>query len=167
MKRGLDGAGTRKLIEKLKTKIPDVALRTTLIVGYPGETEAEFEELLQFVKESRFDRLGVFQYSEEEDTSAALLPDDVPPEIKQERADRIMMLQQEISLELNKEREGRIFKTIIDRKEGDYYVGRTEFDSPEVDNEVLISSDEKLEIGSFYPVLIEKGDFFDLYGRKQ
>ena len=167
MKRGLDGAGTRKLIEKLKTKIPNVALRTTLIVGYPGETEAEFEELLQFVKESRFDRLGVFQYSEEEDTSAALLPDDVPPEIKQERADRIMMLQQEISLELNKEREGKIFKTIIDRKEGDYYVGRTEFDSPEVDNEVLISSDEKLEIGSFYPVLIEKGDFFDLYGKKQ
>ncbi len=165
MKRGLGSEGTRALVHKMKRQVPGVALRTTLIVGYPGETEQEFEELMEFVKEAKFDRLGVFQYSEEEDTAAFKLNDDVPEEVKQERADRIMMLQQEISLELNKQREGKIFKTIIDRKEGDYFVGRTEFDSPEVDNEVLITSKESLKIGSFYDVLIEKADYFDLYGK--
>ena len=141
-----------------------MALRTTLIVGYPGETNAEFEELLQFVKESEFDRLGVFQYSEEEDTSVCELEDDVPEEIKQERFERLMELQQGISLALNKKRVGKVFKTIVDRVEGAYFVGRTEFDSPEVDNEVLISSDIPLEIGAFYNVLVDRADFFDLYG---
>jgi ribosomal protein S12 methylthiotransferase len=165
MKRGHGSEATRLLLDKIKEQVPGVALRTTLIVGYPGETEEEFEELLDFIKKSEFDRLGVFQYSEEEDTAAAKLIDDVPQEIKQERADRIMEVQQEISMQLNKKRVGKVFKTIIDRKEGDYYIGRTEFDSPEVDNEVLISTDKKLKTGEFYNVVIEKADYFDLFGR--
>jgi len=164
MKRGLGSVGTRELVKTMKEKVSGVALRTTLIVGYPGETEEEFEELLQFVEESEFDRLGVFQYSEEEDTSACDLEDDVPEEVKQERFERLMELQQDISLALNKKREGKVFKTIIDRVEGAYFVGRTEFDSPEVDNEVLITSETPLEMGSFYNVLINRADFFDLYG---
>ena len=165
MKRGLGSEGTRRLVRTMKEKVKGVALRTTLIVGYPGETEEEFEELLEFVKESEFDRLGVFKYSEEEDTSAYKLDDNVSEEVKEERLDRVMALQQEISLKLNKQREGKVFKTIIDRKEGEYFVGRTQFDSPEVDNEVLISSNIKLTIGEFYNVLIERADFFDLYGK--
>jgi ribosomal protein S12 methylthiotransferase len=165
MKRGLGSKGTRNLVRTMKEKVPDVALRTTLIVGYPGETDKEFEELLQFIREVRFDRLGVFKYSAEEDTSAFNLNDDVPEDVKEERFNRIMSEQQEISLALNKQREGKTFKTIIDRKEGDYYIGRTQFDSPEVDNEVLIDSDEPLKTGTFYNVLIEKADFFDLYGK--
>jgi len=165
MKRGLGSEGTRKLVQTMKERIPGVALRTTLIVGYPGETEEEFEELLSFIKEAKFDRLGVFTYSEEEDTSAYKLEDDVPEDAKQERLNRVMELQQGISLELNKQRVGKVFKTIIDRKEGEYYIGRTEFDSPEVDNEVLISSNELLSIGTFYKVLINRADFFDLYGK--
>jgi len=165
MKRGLGSEGTRKLVQTMKERIPGVALRTTLIVGYPGETEEEFEELLSFIKEAKFDRLGVFTYSEEEDTSAYKLEDDVPEDTKQERLNRVMELQQGISLELNKQRVGKVFKTIIDRKEGEYYIGRTEFDSPEVDNEVLISSNELLSIGTFYKVLINRADFFDLYGK--
>jgi ribosomal protein S12 methylthiotransferase len=165
MKRGLGSKGTRNLVRTMKEKIPDVALRTTLIVGYPGETDKEFEELLQFIREVKFDRLGVFKYSAEEDTSAFNLNDDVPEDVKEERFNRIMSEQQEISLALNKQREGKTFKTIIDRKEGDYYIGRTQFDSPEVDNEVLIDSDEPLKTGTFYNVLIEKADFFDLYGK--
>lgn len=165
MKRGLGSEGTRKLVKTMKEKVPGVALRTTLIVGYPGETEEEFEELLEFVKESEFDRLGVFQYSAEEDTSAYSLEDDVPEKVKQDRFERLMELQQDISLRLNKKREGKVFKTIIDREEGGYFVGRTEFDSPEVDNEVLISSDKPLETGKFYNIRIERADFFDLYGR--
>ena len=164
MKRGLGSEGTRALVQKMKERVPGVALRTTLITGYPGETEEEFNELLDFVKESEFDRLGVFTYSEEEDTPAFRLKDDVPEDLKQERMEKVMELQQEISLKLNKQRTGKIFKTIIDRKEGEYYVGRTEFDSPEVDNEVLITSEKKLTIGNFYNVLIEKADYFDLYG---
>jgi len=166
MNRRINSEGTINLIEKLKKQVPGVGLRTTLIVGYPGETEEEFVELLDFVKTYRFDRLGVFRYSPEEFTSAHNLPDDVPDKIKQERADRLMMLQQQISLELNKQKEGKIFKTIIDRKEGEHFIGRTEFDSPEVDNEVLIPvSGGQLNIGSFYNVEIVKADFFDLMGR--
>lgn len=164
MKRGLGSEGTRKLVRKMKERVPGVALRTTLIVGYPGETEEEFSELMDFVKESKFDRLGVFTYSAEEDTAAYKLKDDVPEDVKQDRADRIMALQQEISLELNKAKKDKIFKTIIDRKEGDYFIGRTEFDSPEVDNEVLITSDKELKTGEFYNVKINKTDYFDLYG---
>lgn len=166
MNRRIDSEGTISLIEKIKTEVPDVAIRTTLIVGYPGETEEEFQELMDFVKKYRFDRLGVFTYSAEEHTQAYLLEDDIPEDVKQERADRLMMLQQEISFELNKEKEGKIFKTIIDRREGGHYIGRTEFDSPEVDNEVLIPVDgNNLKVGEFYDITITKADFFDLYGQ--
>ena len=165
MRRGLGSEGTRKLVNTMKEKVPGVALRTTLIVGYPGETDDEFEELLEFVKESEFDRLGVFKYSAEEDTSAYELEDDVPEKVKQDRFDRLMEVQQNISLALNKKRVGLVYKTVIDRAEGAYYVGRTEFDSPEVDNEVLISSEKPLLTGAFYDVLIERADYFDLYGK--
>ena len=165
MKRALGKDGTIKLVNKFKEKIPNAAIRTTLIVGYPGETEYDFDQLMDFVRTYKFDRLGVFQYSPEEDTPAYELIDDVPDEVKQDRADRLMMLQQEISFELNKAKEGRIFKTIIDNKEGDYYIGRTEFDSPEVDNEVLIPvQNHELVIGEFYNVKITKAEFYDLYG---
>ena len=142
-----------------------MALRTTLIVGYPGETEEEFEQLLDFVMESKFDRLGVFIYSPEEDTSAFTLKDNIPDEIKESRRDRLMMLQQEISYELNKQKVGSAMKVIIDSKEGDKYIGRTEFDSPEVDNEVIIKAPKNsLKIGEYYNVIISGSDFFDLYG---
>jgi len=165
MQRGHSKGQTIKLIEKFRKDIPNVALRTTLIVGFPGETKEEFEELLDFIKTSRFDRLGVFMYSPEEGTKAYKLSDNVPGKLKKERLERIMELQQAISLEHNTNKVGRIFQTIIDRKEGDYYIGRTEFDSPEIDNEVLISAiNQELIIGSFYPVKISKADYFDLFG---
>ena len=165
MNRRIDSKGTISLIERIKGEVPDVAIRTTMIVGYPGETEDEFQELMDFVRKYRFDRLGVFTYSAEEHTQAFLLEDDVPEEVKQDRADRLMMLQQEISFELNKEKEGKTFLTLIDRIEGDHYIGRTESDSPEVDNEVLIPVDgNDLEVGGFYDITITKADFFDLYG---
>lgn len=166
MKRSHDKNTTIKLIERFREKLPDASLRTTLIVGYPGETEEEFEELYNFVAKYKFDRLGVFQYSEEEDTSAFELEDDVNPQDKQDRADKLMMLQQQLSLEKNKQKVGLNLKVIIDRKEENYFVGRTEFDSPEVDNEVLIEkSDEELKVGEFYNLNITKADFFDLYGK--
>ncbi|MCF6342551.1 MAG: 30S ribosomal protein S12 methylthiotransferase RimO [Bacteroidales bacterium] len=165
MKRGLGEQATVNLVEKIKEELPDVALRTTLIVGYPGETDEEFEQLLEFVKKYRFDRLGVFKYAHEEGTAAYALEDDVPEETKQNRQDRLMMLQQQISLDLNKRKEGLLLKMIIDRKEGGYYIGRTEFDSPEVDNELLIAeSTFPLTVGDFYKVRVLKADFFDLYG---
>ena len=166
MRRSHGRENTIALVERIRKELPEAAIRTTFIVGYPGETEEDFEELLDFVKTYRFDRVGVFQYSPEEGTSAYVLSDDVPDEVKQERADRLMLLQQEISFALNKEKEGRIFKTIIDREEGGYYIGRTEFDSPEVDNEVLIpAGDQKLVKGNFYDVEITKAEFYDLYGK--
>lgn len=165
MKRGLDGEGTRKLVEAMKRKVPGMAIRSTFIVGYPGETEEEFQQLLDFVAESRFDRLGVFQYSPEEDTFAYGLKDDVPDEVKQDRENRLMELQQGISLQMNEEKIGKVFTTIIDKQEGEYYVGRTHFDSPEVDNEVLIPvSGNPLRAGEFYSVKITGSDFYDLYG---
>ncbi|MCF6170419.1 MAG: 30S ribosomal protein S12 methylthiotransferase RimO [Bacteroidales bacterium] len=165
MKRGLGELGTVNLVEKIKKEVPDAVLRTTLIVGYPGETEEEFEQLLDFVEKYRFDRLGVFKYAHEEGTPAFELKDDVAEETKQDRLDRLMMLQQQISFDLNKQKEGQLLKVIIDRQEGGYYIGRTEFDSPEVDNEVLIAdSGLPLTVGSFYTVQIQKADFFDLYG---
>ncbi len=165
MKRGLDGEGTRKLVQAMKEKVPGIAIRSTFIVGYPGETEEEFQQLLDFVAESKFDRLGVFQYSPEEDTSAFELYDDVPAKVKQARENRLMELQQEISLQLNREKIGKILTTIIDKQEGDFYVGRTQFDSPEVDNEVLIPvSEGVLKIGDFFEVKITSSDFYDLYG---
>lgn len=165
MKRGLDGEKTKALVRSLREKIPNLALRSTFIVGYPGETEEEFQELLDFVRETRFERLGVFQYSPEEDTTAFDLDDNVPDEIKQDREDRLMELQQNISLELNQEKEDSILKVLIDKKEGDFYVGRTEFDSPEVDNEILIPvENNELQSGNFYDVKITGSDYYDLFG---
>jgi ribosomal protein S12 methylthiotransferase len=165
MKRALGKEGTLKLVKKIRKQLPDAAIRTTMIVGYPGETEDDFQQLMDFVLESKFERLGVFQYSPEEGTTAFPLKDDVPAKVKQDRADRLMMLQQEISFELNQAKEGKMFKTIIDKKEGDYYIGRTEFDSPEVDQEVLINAENNdLTIGNFYDVKISKAGFYDVYG---
>ncbi len=164
MRRGLSAAETWALIERLRADIPDIALRTTLLTGYPGETEEDFAELLDFVERVRFDRLGVFSYSEEEDTySARHLPDDVPEEVKQERAEAIMRLQARISLDNNEKRVGRTERVIIDRHEGAYSVGRTQYDSPEVDQEVLITSPEPLAVGEFYRVTITSADDYDLY----
>ena len=165
MKRGVTGKKTRKLLEILREKNPDIAIRTSLIVGYPGETSEHFEQLKVFVKEQRFDRLGVFIYSPEEDTSAWDLQDVVPEEVKKERMEEIMEIQQEISLEKNLVKVGKEYKVLIDRKEGEFFVGRSEFDSPEVDNEILIESAVPLQIGNFYPVKIERADYFDLFGK--
>jgi ribosomal protein S12 methylthiotransferase len=165
MKRGLDGKGTREFVNKIRKSVPGIAFRTTMIVGYPGETEKEFQELYDFVKENRFDRLGVFTYSPEEGTGAFNLTDDVPDDIKQERLERLMELQQNISLENNMRKTGQILKVIIDKREGDFFVGRSEFDSPEVDQEILIpAKDNMLKTGEFYNVKITKADYFDLYG---
>lgn len=163
MRRGVDKQGTLDLLAKFRLKLPDAAVRTAFIVGYPGETEEEFEELKSFIREAKFDRVGVFTYSHEEDTHAFGLVDDVPAEIKQSRADEIMEIQQAISLELNKQKISKSLKVIIDRQEGEYFIGRTEFDSPEVDNEVLIKCTTKLKIGEFYTAKITEVDAFDLY----
>lgn len=164
MRRGHTGKQTRELIQKLRSEIPGIAMRTTIIAGYPGETEKEFQELKEFVKEFRFERMGVFTYSHEEDTKAYQLEDDVSDETKQQRADELMELQEKISSELNAEKVGQTFQVIIDRKEGGFWVGRSEFDSPEVDNEILISSDDRLVPGSFYQVRITSAEAFDLFG---
>lgn len=154
------------LIARLRAAIPDLALRTTLLVGYPGETEADFAELMEFVRDVRFERLGVFAYSEEEGTfSARELHDDVPDEVKQQRVERIMELQHTISLENNLRRVGRIERVIIDSRQGDFYVGRTQYDSPEVDQEILIpTAERRLLRGHFYEVRIDRGADYDLYG---
>jgi len=154
------------LIRKLRAAIPDLALRTTLLVGYPGETEADFEELCDFVREVRFERLGVFPYSEEEGThSAEKLSDDVPEEVKEERVERIMRLQLQIAAQLNQERVGTTERVIVDGRQGDYYVARSQYDSPEVDQEILIdSSQRRLLRGRFYDVTITQAEEYDLYG---
>jgi ribosomal protein S12 methylthiotransferase len=164
MRRGVSKEKTYDLIDDFRSKIPNVALRTTLLTGHPGEGEKEFLELLDFVRKIRFERLGVFTYSEEEDTFAAQkLKDEVPEKVKQERANAIMELQQQISLEKNKEKIGQSLKVIIDREEGGYFIGRSEFDSPEVDNEVIIKANNPMQIGSFYKVNITGADDYDLY----
>lgn len=162
MKRGINKEQTEELMNFFRREIPSVALRTTLIVGYPGETQAEFDELLQFVKDSKFDRLGVFAYSEEEDTYAATLTDDVPDTVKQKRLEIIMTLQEEIALQNNKKYVGTTQQVIIDRCEGDYFVGRTQYDSPEVDNEVIVKSSEVLKVGQFYNVEVTDAENYDL-----
>lgn len=166
MKRGHSREETIDLIKRLRSSIPDVALRTTLLVGHPGETEEDFLELMEFVKEARFDRLGVFTYSHEEDTYAfENLQDDIPEEVKNARAAKIMELQQKISGEINLEKKGSLVKVLIDRVEGDYYIGRSQYDSPEVDNEILIPIESNnLEIGMFFDIKITDVDEFDLYG---
>ena len=164
MNRKITGEEIKTLINKIREKIPQVCLRTTLIVGYPSESEEEFEELKTFVKQTKFDRMGAFTYSAEENTAAFKLEDNISQEEKDERLDALTFLQEGISLKLNQKKIGKIFKVLIDRKEGEYYVGRTEFDSPEVDNEVLISIEEKIKIGNFYQVKITDAVEFDLYG---
>jgi ribosomal protein S12 methylthiotransferase len=167
MRRGHNKKATIALIEKLKQNVPGISIRTTLLVGHPGEGEQEFAELKDFVKQTNFDRLGVFAYSEEEGTyGASNFRDDITEEIKSARAEEIMAVQMNVSFELNQNKIGKTCKVIIDRTEGEYYIGRTEHDSPEVDNEVLIKKDHiKLEIGRFYDVYIESAVEYDLYGK--
>lgn len=164
MNRKITGEEIRTLINKIREKIPQVCLRTTLIVGYPGESKEEFYELREFVEQTKFDRMGAFTYSAEENTAAFKLEDNISQEEKDERLDALTFLQEGVSLNLNQKKIGKTFKVLIDRKEGEYYVGRTEFDSPEVDNEVLISIEEKIKIGNFYQVKITDAVEFDLYG---
>jgi len=165
MRRGITREKTTELIHNIRDIVPDIALRTTLICGYPGETEADFEEVKEWVSEMRFDRLGVFTYSHEENTHAYNFKDDVPAKVKRDRSNAIMEIQSEISLELNEDKVGKTFKVLVDRKENDVYIGRTEFDSPEVDNEVVITAPENyLRIGDFVNVEIESAEHYDLFG---
>ncbi len=165
MRRGTTQAKTTKLLQDFRAAVPEMAIRTTLIVGYPGETEEDFRILKNWVREMRFERLGCFTYSHEENTHAYNLVDDVPEEVKQQRASEIMEIQSQISWELNQEKIGKTFKCIIDRKEGNYFVGRTEFDSPDVDNEVLIDAIKHyIKIGDFTDIKITDAADFDLYG---
>lgn len=165
MRRQTTKAETLALMERLRAAIPDLAIRTTLLVGYPGETQSDFDELLEFVRTAKIDRLGVFPYSEEEGTySAENLADDVPQEVKEARAAQIMDAQGVVAENANLAKVGRTLRAIIDRREGDYWIARTEFDSPEVDPELLIRSARKLTIGQFYDVKITKADAYDIYG---
>ena len=164
MRRGTNKEKTTNLIYKFRELVPEMTIRTTLIVGYPGETEAHFQELKAWVKAMRFERLGCFTYSHEENTHAYNLEDDVPEDVKLERANQIMEIQSQISWELNQQKIGKEFKVVIDRKEGNYFVGRTEFDSPDVDNEVLIDATKTyLKTGEFAKVKIIEAEDFDLY----
>ncbi|TBN04854.1 30S ribosomal protein S12 methylthiotransferase RimO [Hyunsoonleella flava] len=165
MRRGTTKEKTTKLLEEFRSKVPEMTIRTTLIVGYPGETEQDFEILKQWVKDMRFERLGCFTYSHEENTHAYNLEDDVPEDVKIDRANEIMEIQSQISWELNQQKIGQEFKVVIDRKEGNYFVGRTEFDSPDVDNEVLVdATNTYLKTGEFTTVKILEAEDFDLYG---
>jgi ribosomal protein S12 methylthiotransferase len=165
MRRGTTRDRTNRLIDTIRDKVPGIALRTTLIAGYPGESESDFEEMYEWVEKTKFDRLGIFAYSHEENTHAYLLKDDVSEDIKQERISAIMDLQQTISLDLNKQKEGSTFKVLFDRKEGNQYIGRTEFDSPEVDNEVVVDAGiDYVRLGDFADVRITSSSEFDLFG---
>lgn len=164
MKRGHKGDTTRKLVTKFRDYVPDINIRTTLIVGYPGETEEEFQELLDFIQEYKFDRLGAFTYSPEEDTPAFILKDDVPEEVKMDRLNRLMDIQEQISLDKNEARIGNTYKVLIDKLENGIYYGRTQYDSPGVDNEVIIDSEDELNVGDFYMVKVDAAEAFDLIG---
>lgn len=167
MRRGITKQKTVDLVNKIRDKVPGIALRTTLIAGYPGETEKDHEEMLRWVQDTKFERLGIFTYSHEENTHAHLLKDNVSEKVKRKRADAVMAVQQEISLQLNQQKVGKEYKVLFDRKEGEYFIGRTEFDSPDVDNEVLVkvSNDETyVRIGDFAYVKITEASDFDLYG---
>ena len=165
MRRGTNSEKTTKLIGQFRDKVPNMAIRTTLIVGYPGETEEIFQELKQFVMDSRFERLGCFTYSHEENTHAYQLEDTIPEKVKEARVAEIMEIQSQISFDLNQEKVGTVFKCIFDRKEGNYFIGRTEFDSPDVDNEVLVDATKHyLQIGQFIEIEITEATDFDLYG---
>ena len=164
MRRGITREKTEDLINAIRDKVPDIALRTTLIAGHPGESEADYEETYQFVEKMRFDRLGVFTYSHEDQTHSYNFEDDIPAEVKQERADEIMAMQQDISMELNQNKIGNTYKVLFDRKEGGHFIGRTQYDSPEVDNEVLIPATQFVRLGDFANVKINRAEEFDLYG---
>ena len=166
MRRGITKQKTIDVVNKIRDKVPGIAIRTTLIAGYPGETEKDHEEMLRWVEESKFERLGIFTYSHEENTHAHLLKDDVTEKIKRKRADAVMALQQDISYKLNQQKVGQTYKVLFDRKEGEYFIGRTEFDSPDVDNEVLVKAvgDTYVRIGDFANVKITEASDFDLYG---
>ena len=165
MRRGITREKTEELIAKIRSTIPQISIRTTLISGYPGETEADYQEMYDWVERTRFDRLGIFTYSHEENTHAFQFEDDVPDRIKAKRAEEIMDLQAGISYELNQKKIGQSLKVLFDRVEGDYFVGRSEYDSPDVDNEVLIrKADDFVRIGDFSQVKINSADHFDLYG---
>lgn len=168
MRRGTTRQKTRELLQTMREKVPGIAIRTTLITGHPGETEKEFEEMVEFVKESRFERLGVFPYSHEEKTHAHSMEDNVPEEVKTERAEHLMEVQEEISQELNDEKVGKTFKVLIDRLEGGHYYGRTEHDSPEVDNEVIIDAGKHyLRVGDFTNIKVKEATPFDLIGHPE
>lgn len=165
MRRQITKKETLELLDTIRQKVPGIALRTTFLVGHPGETEEDFEELLDFVREQQFERVGVFQYSHEESTRAYDLPDDVPEEVKAERAARLMEVQEEISTQKNEAKVGQVYKTLFDRQEGKFYIGRTESDSPEVDNEVLVPvKGNYVRLGDFAQVKITSAEAFDLYG---
>jgi ribosomal protein S12 methylthiotransferase len=165
MKRGITREKTEELVNIIRHKVPTIALRTTLIAGYPGETAEDFQEMYDWVERTKFDRLGIFTYSHEENTHAYQFKDDVPKKLKQQRADAIMELQSGISHSLNQKRIGNTYKVLFDRIEGEYFIGRTEFDSPEVDNEVLVKkSAGYIPIGDFTDVTIIDADHYDLYG---
>lgn len=165
MRRGTSKQKQIDLVNKIRDKVPDIALRTTLICGYPGETEQDFQEMLQWVEETRFDRLGCFTYSHEEKTHAHNFDDDVPEEVKQARVDEIMELQQGISYDINQKKVGQTYKVLVDRIDGDYFIGRTEYDSPEVDNEVVLDATANYaRIGDFVQVKVDRAEDFDLYG---
>lgn len=163
MRRHITGQQTRELLQRIRESVPGIHIRTTLMVGFPGEGDSEFNELLEFVRDQRFERMGAFAYCEEDDTYAALhLEDNISDEVKQSRLDQLMALQEEISFDIQQEKVGQTYKVIIDREESDYYVGRTEYDSPEVDPEVLINKDKKLKVGEFYNVTITEALPFEL-----
>lgn len=165
MRRGTSKAKTTALVNEFRSKVPGIAIRTTLITGYPGETEQDFQEMYDWVQEMKFDRLGVFPYSHEENTHAYNFDDDVSEEVKQERAESIMDLQSSISFDLNQKKVGKIFKVLFDRAEGGSFIGRTQHDSPEVDNEVIVPKSDYIRIGDYANIEIEKADFYDLYGK--
>ncbi|MFA7402098.1 MAG: radical SAM protein, partial [Bacteroidales bacterium] len=165
MQRHISSDEIKKLIDTIRNKIPDIALRTSLIVGYPGETKKRFNELVDFVEKTEFDRLGIFTYSHEEDTKAYALKDNISKKEKQRRKEELMLIQQNISLKKNKQLIGKTLNVVIDTSDKNHYIGRTQYDSPEVDNTVLISKKQStLSSGNYYPVLIEKADYYDLYG---
>jgi len=165
MRRGNTAEKTIDLIDKFRARVPDMAIRTTFIVGYPGETEESFEELKEFVKNTRFERMGCFTYSHEENTHAYKLQDDVPEEVKNQRVAELMEIQGQISFDLNQEKVGKVFRCIFDRKEGNFFIGRTEFDSPDVDNNVIVDATKSyIQIGQFIDIKITEATDFDLYG---
>ncbi len=165
MRRGITRKKTTDLVKSIRDRVPEIALRTTLIAGYPGESEADFEEMQEWVQEMRFDRLGIFGYSHEENTHAYHSDDNVPAHVKQERCDAIMAIQQNISREYNQQKVGKTFKVLFDKMEGGYFIGRTEYDSPDVDNEVLVKADNTyVRTGDFTPVKIDRAEDYDLFG---